>query len=197
MPETRTLTLQFRVESDDELTSTEFLSLFSCIDPFGRAIAENETFRFLETLELPDEYRLQLFESILTVGREIPTPAEIRSVDRGSWSVTAVLSGLAILWIAQKFIGSPILRGWDESMARERLMTFFRDRVFGGSKQVIERRAAEGPTFGNLKVAAVEEVRSAPGEPHVLIRLKRTEVVEVESSDQQLIENFLRRLAAC
>lgn len=194
MAENRTLTLQFQVESDDELTSSDFLSLFTCVDDFGRAVTESETFGFLETLDLPSEYRMQLLQAIMGLGRGIPTPAEIRSIERGSWSVMAVLSGPAILWITQKFIGIPILQGWDASSARERLMVFFRDHVFGGAHRVIERRAAEEPTFGNLRVAEVRELRSSPEEPHVLIRLKRTEVIEIRSTDKQLVDEFLKRL---
>lgn len=194
MAESRSLTLEFRVESDEELTSGEFLSLFSCIDNFGRAVTESETVGFLETLGLPNEYRLQILNTIMEIGREIPTPTEIRSIDRGSWSVVAVLAGPAILWVTQKFIGLPILKGWDESSAREQLKTFFRERVFGGAQRVIEYRAAQRPTFGNLKVAEVTEIRSSPDRPHILIRLKRTEIIEVRVSDKQLIEDFLKRL---
>lgn len=194
MADSRTLTLEFQIDSHDELTSSEFISLFTCIDTFGRAVTEFETFTFLDDLGLPDEYRSQLYQSIVVVGRQLQVPVEIRSVDRGSWSVTAALAAPAILWVAQKFVGLPLLQGWDESAARERMKAFFRDRVFGGARRVIENQAIQNSTFGNLKIANVEELRSAPDEPRIRIRLRRTEVIEVKSSDKQLIEDFLRRL---
>ena len=194
MAETRSLTLRFEVEFDGELTSTEFMSLFACVDQMGRAVTESETFGILEMLELPIEVRLQIFHNALDFERQIPTPAEIQSIERGSWSVVAVISSPAILWILQKFFALPILEGWNESWARERLMAFFRERVFGGARQVIERQAAERDIFGNLQIVEVNEMKSSPDDPHLVIRLKRTEVLAVRSSDKQFIEEFLKRL---
>jgi hypothetical protein len=193
--ETRSLLLRFYIESDDELASSEFLSLFECVDTMGRAVAEFETARFLETLELPYDYRRDLQQSVVNVGRRLPTPMEIKSVERGSWSVTAVLTGPALLWVAQKFIVSPLLEAWSESRAREKVEEFFRDRVFGGARRVVENRAAQGPTFGNLRIVQVEQIKSSPDQPTLVIRLKRSEIVEVQTSDKQLIEDFLARLS--
>ncbi len=195
MSETRTLTLRFHIESSDELTSTEFLSLFECVDAFGRTIAEFETARFLESLELPYTYRRELQDSIASVGRRLPTPTEIRSVERGSWSVTSVLTGPAILWVAQKFIVSPLLEAWNESNARDKLREFFKDRIFAGAKRVVENRAAQGSTFGNLRIVRVDEERSSREQPTIVVSLKRSEIFEVRTSDKQLIDDFLARLS--
>jgi hypothetical protein len=194
MANERTLTLEFKVDSDGDLTSGEFLSLFRYVDEIGRAVAENETFAFIEFLDLPPGYRNQLFSSILATGRQIATPVEIKSIERGSWHVFAVLSGPAILWLAQKFLAVPVAQAWDSSAAREHMVSFLRDRVFGGAKQIVEDHAAQRPTFGNLKIVEIKEIRSTVDQPKVLIRLRRSEVIEVKYSDKQLIENFVKQL---
>lgn len=190
----RKLTLEFKVESDDALTSSEFLSLFECIDRFGRAVAENEAKRFIESLGLPSGYRTHLTKSIIDIGKQQPAPVEIESAERGSWDVRASLTGLAILWGAKEFIASPIGEAWNGSIAREHMVTFFRDQIFGGATRLIESLAAKRSKFGNLKITRVDEMSSGPNESHVLIRLKRSEIIEVEQSDQELIEEFLKRL---
>jgi hypothetical protein len=194
VPDTRTITIRFELKSEGETSATEFVSLFECVDFLGQSIVEAEAQTFLEVLELSSESRLAALQSLHRSRRRV-SPVEVREVEKGSWIVETVIQGAAILWVIQNFVTPVMKEAWDESRLRELLLGFFRSRVFGRAKQTVEVKAAEHSRFGNLRVISVEEPsESTPDEPVLVVRIERSEVVEVRVSDKELIDQFLRRL---
>src|SRR5260370_32610062 len=67
----------------------------------------------------------------------------------------------------------------------------FRDRIFRGAKNQVEVAAAAKPQYGNLKVAEVAEGNRADNS--VSVTLRRTEILQLETSDRELMNEFIKK----
>jgi hypothetical protein len=75
------------------------------------------------------------------------------------------------------------------------VQTFLRDRVFGGAKQSIERKAIEKSRQGSVRINQIGESQDSTAQaPKVTVRVERTEVVQVTLPSEELMEEFLREL---
>jgi hypothetical protein len=192
--ELRSLRLTFVLDSADAIFSSEFISFFQCVDGFSRAIAEDEARTLLEHMNVTAAVRLDVLQRLHRQWRRMPAPVEVTSVERGSWVVDAVLQSAGLLFILKEFVAPTLKVAWDDSRLRDLVVSFLRERVFLGAKRKAEEKAIEQPTFGNLRVTDVRErTPSGSPEPSLEIRLTRSTIVEVRSTDNELIEEFLKR----
>jgi len=100
----RTLQLTFTVGSENELSPTDFIGLFECVDVFVRHLIEHEALQLFDELNLPSEWRLTTLQDVRRIGRRVPAPAEIARIQRGSWEIVAVLQGAAVLWFLKNYV---------------------------------------------------------------------------------------------
>jgi len=191
----RRLEMTFVVESEGDLSPTDFIGLFECADTFVRHIVEREALQLFEELNLPSEWRLSTLQEVRRLGRRVPAPAQITRVERGSWEITTVIQGAAVLWFVKNYLHPVVQEAWNDSRLRQVIVDFLRDRIFLGAKRSLEQKAVEAPRYRGLKVASIEEPQApTPREAGLRIKLERREVIEATSSDQELIDEFLRRV---
>jgi hypothetical protein len=189
----RTLRLDFSIDGSESLSSTDFVSLFQCADFFCRATAEDEVISFVEELNLLRESRFEVISSIHRLGKRFPAPAAVESIERGSWNISLVMTGAATLFILRNTLATTLQNAWDESRLRELVLRFLRDHVFGGARRKAEEVAVGRSRWGNLRIQRVEERGLGPSGSQLTISLQRTEVVEAEITDQELVEEVLKR----
>ncbi len=190
-----TLELRLRIPTQEPLSPREFVDLFRCGEALTRQIVEREAFSLLEYLEVPHEYRLSTLQDLRRFGGRTGPPAEVTAIEKGSWVVVLTLTGSAILWALKEYLHPVVLEAWNESSLRDRIHDFFRDRLFQGARRAIEEKAIESPRYGNLQIKAVEEPpQNFAGQPKLTVRLERRAILEVSSTDRNLVEDFLARL---
>jgi len=192
--DTRELTLRFVVDTQQDLTATDFVRLFECAEAISRHVFEIEAANLLMDLGFPEQERFEALKRIHRLGRRIPVPAQVKTVQRGSWIVEVLVPGAVLLFILRQYIHPVIMDAWQASNLRDRIVTFLRDRIFLGARRDVEAKAAESPRYGNLEVTRVSQTDADPGHPELVIRLERREVIEARIPDEELVQEFLRRL---
>lgn len=191
----RRLELTFVVESDADLSPTDFIGLFECADTFVRHVVEHEALQLFDELNLPSEWRLSTLQEMRRLGRRLPAPAQITRVERGSWDVTAVLQGAAVFWFMKTYVHPVVQEAWNDSRLRQVIVEFLRDRIFLGAKRTLEQKAVQAPRYRGLEVASIEEPQTpSSAQAGLRIKLDKREVIEATSSDLELIDEFLRRI---
>jgi hypothetical protein len=101
----------------------------------------------------------------------------------------------AVLWTIKKMIAPEILKAWDESQLRESFKRFVRDGIFRGAKEQLELSAASKPQFGNLIVDDITGSGAVTSEqPAVRVTLRKSEVLQVELKDRDLMNEFLAKI---
>jgi hypothetical protein len=193
MDDNKSLCIRLRVP-DGDLSPTEFVSLFECADRTARAIVEQEAAELLEELRFPQDYRLQTLQTIHRLSRKVPTPAEVTNVERGSWQIDVIIRSAFVLFMLKEYVHPTVRAAFDDSRAKQVVVEFLRDRVFGGAKRKVEETAVANPRYGNLDVVSVNELPASPSQPSLQIELHRRELYVVKSSDQELIHDFIERL---
>jgi hypothetical protein len=63
--------------------------------------------------------------------------------------------------------------------------------LFQGVKKQLEANAAAKPQYGNLTIEEITEQPSGPDSPSVRVTLRRTQLLEIESNDRELMHDFL------
>ena len=125
----------------------------------------------------------------------MPAPAQIARVERGSWEITAILQGAAVLWFVKNYVHPVVQEAWNDSRLRQIIVEFLRERIFLGAKRTLEQKAVETPRYRGLEVASIEEPQTPTAtEAGLRIKLETREVIEATASDQELIDEFLRRI---
>ena len=177
------------------LPPDDFGSLFRCAEDLSRTVLQEEARNLFEYLELPADWRLRALQELHRIGRKVPTPAEVTRVERGSWLVVLSLSGPVILFVLKKYMHPVVQEAWDGSHLRNKLKAFLQERLFRGTRDDLERKAIESPKYGNLRIVRVEESTSTVARsPGIEVHLERQQVIEVHSSDQELLDAFIDRL---
>jgi len=195
LEESRSLRLRLTVP-DQTLSPGEFLSLFDCAETVSRALIEHEALALLEFLDFPADSRLQTMQTIHRLGRRVPTPAEVVSVEHACWTANVLIGGPVVLFILMNYVHPTVKDAFDDSRLKQLIVEFLRDRVFLGAKRTVEQAAVARPTYGNLGVRAVAELRAAPSEPELEVTLERREIIAVRSSDRELVEEFAERIGS-
>jgi hypothetical protein len=70
------------------------------------------------------------------------------------------------------------------------LISRLRD-CFRALKKQLEANAAAKPQYGNLTIEEITEQPSGPDSPSVRVTLRRTQFLEIESNDRELMHDFL------
>jgi hypothetical protein len=191
----RRLQLRFRIDTTDPISPTEFVDVFRCADSLTRAIAETEALALLEHLGLPTSDRLAALQRLHGVGGRLAIPAEVERVERGSWLVVVGFVGPIVLYVLKNYLAPVVQEAWEESAVRDRLKQFLRDKVFLGARAAVEQKAIQTPAWGNLRIQSVDVVTPEDQADEALeVRFERRTVIEVRSSDSQLMNEFLKRL---
>jgi len=188
--------IDFRLADSEDVSPTEFRSLFRAVDELTRALLIEQMRLFIETASLSDAARNELFGSILRLSRFVSAPAEVKAVRRQSpWSVLIALPVSGMIWAMRKLIAPEIMQAWNESQLKDNFKRFVRDGLFQGAKEQLEASAAAKPKYGNLRIDDIAETgRSGPQSPAIVLTLKRTEVLEYEVRDRDLMNEFLTRI---
>lgn len=195
MPEDRSLHLRFILQVEEDLTPEDFIGLFECAETFARHVVEREALQLFSDLDLPEEWTLGTLQRIHRLGRRVPVPARVVRVERGSWNVELLLPGAAVLWLLKNYVDPVIREAWDDSRVRHLIVEFLRDRVFLAARRSLEEKAVVAPRHRQLEVQAVSEPQQASREEsHIEIRLVRREIMEARLTDQELLDDFIRRL---
>jgi hypothetical protein len=196
MDERDSFIVEYRLADSGDTSPNEFRSLFAAIDELTRSLVVEQIRSFVVTADLSDKAREEIFSSMFNLARDIPPPAQVLSVRRQSpWSVEVGLPAVAVLWVIKKMIAPEILKAWDESRLRESFRRFVRDGIFMGAKEQIEAKAAAKPQFGNLIVDNIQESGSArSGQPAIRVTLRRSDVLDIEMQDRDLMKEFMGRI---
>jgi len=190
----RVLQIRLVLKGRDGTTPADFLDLFRCGDDLSRYIAQHEVAALLEELEVPSAERLAAIQKIRSLGKRLPSPAEVQSVEKGSWEVSLDICALVLVFLLKEYIHPIFQQAWAESDLRERLLGFLRRDVFRRAKRQAETKAIDTPSYGNLRVAKVEETAQDTQRPELVVYLERREITEVRFNDPSLLEDFLREL---
>jgi len=151
---------------------------------------------FVVSADFSDSARGEIYSTLLLLARNVPPPVEVVSVRHESpWTILVGLPVAGVVWAMQRMVGPVILRAWDESQLKENFGRFVRDNLFQGAKEQLEASAAAKPQYGNLAIIDVSAQRgSGAGRAELRVTLKRTEVLEIETNDRELMNKFLARI---
>jgi hypothetical protein len=190
------LYLEFQLDDAVEASPSDFRYLFSAIDGVTQTLMVDEIRAFLESAGFSDREQDQIYSNLRGMSPLLPSPVNITAVRRESpWTVVAELSGIVLVWTLNKMIAPEILKAWGESRLKESFNRFLRDNLFRGAKQRVEANLSAKPQYGNLLVDDIIEPKtSRRSDPRIRIRFKRTEIVEVDTKDKELMKEFLKRM---
>ena len=192
MEYTNSFFVEFQLSDSREASPAEFRNLFAAVDDMTRALVIEQMRQFVEMADLSDTERGMIYSHLLHLALSMPPPAEVVSVGRQSpWTVLVGLPVAGVMWAMKRMIAPEILKAWDESKLRESFRKFVRDGLFRGAKEQLEAGAASKPQYGNL---AIDNVTSGRERPGVRVTLRRTELLEIESNDRNLMNEFLARI---
>ena len=185
------LGIQFVLDDSREASPSDFRYLFNAIDEISRYVIVAQLRLFVETADISDRLRDQIYSDMLKTALALPSPAEISAIRRQSpWTVLIGISAPVLLWAVRKMIAPEIMQAWTESELREAFRRFVRDGLFQGAKRQVEASAAAKPQYGNL---AIDDIRESPtGE--LRVQFKRTQVFEINVTDRQLMREFLEKI---
>jgi hypothetical protein len=195
MNENESLVIEFKLADSTESSPTEFRYLFTAIDEMTRSLVVNQAFAFVHSAELGSKAIDEMYVSFFRA-RDIAVPVDIVSIRHQSpWSIVVDVPVAGVLWVLHKLLGPVIVRAWGESKLREDFRRFVRDDIFRGAKQQLETTAVGKPQYGNLRVDDVSDGHGRGRDTaSVSITLKRTEILQVESSDRELMNEFLAKV---
>jgi hypothetical protein len=196
MTENESLNIEFKLpDSVDDSSPTEFRYLFTAIDEMTRSLVISQVNAFIDWIDLGSRARDEVYVSIFRSQQSIAVPVDVVSIRHESpWAIEVSLRAAGVLWILHKLVGPTIVQAWGESKLRESFLKFLRDGIFRGAKQQLESSAAAKPQYGNLRVDDISEGSRRRDSAAVTVTLRRTEVLQVESSDRELMNEFLAKL---
>jgi hypothetical protein len=196
MDDSDALYIRFRLADSGDASPVEFRFLFDAVDELTRALIVEQMRGFTETADLSDSAKHELYASVWRLARYVQPPAQVVSIRRESpWSVLIGLPVAAVIWAMRKIIAPEILQAWNESQLKENFRRFVRDGLFMGAKEQLEATAASHPQYGNLVVDEVRDTgRFGLEEPSIELTFKRTEILQVEIKDRNLMNEFLNRI---
>ena len=196
MEETDSFLIEFQLTDSRDVSPAEFRYLFAAIDDITRALVIEQMRRFVEMADLTDREQGEIYTHLLHFAPSIPPPVEVLSVRRESpWAVLIGLPVAGVMWAMRRMIAPEILQAWNETKLRETFRKFVRDGLFLGAKEQLEAGAASKPQYGNLAIDNVTSARSPEQEhPGIRVALRRTELLEVEANDRELMNDFLVRI---
>ena len=196
MDDSESYLIEFRLADQGDASPAEFRSLFAAVDQLTRSLTIEQIRLFATRTDLSDRERDYVFINLMRQGQYLVPPFQVISVRRESpWSVIVGVPVAAMIWAMRKMIAPEILQAWGESQLRDNFKRFVRDGLFQGAKEQLEASAASTPQYGNLIVDDVTETgRPRPSQPAVRVTLKRTEVLQVELRDRDLMKEFLSKL---
>jgi hypothetical protein len=195
MNENESFNIEFKLADSTESSPTEFRYLFSAIDEMTRSLVMSQINAFIDWIDLGSRARDEVYLSIFRSQQNIAVPVDVVSIHHQSpWSIEVSLRAAGVLWILHKLVGPTIIQAWGESKLREYFLKFLRDGIFRGAKQQLELSAAAKPQYGNLRVDDINEAPRQGPNSAVTVTLKRTELLEIESSDRELMNEFLAKL---
>lgn len=186
----------FRLADSGEASAADFRYLFAAVDDLTRSLLIEQMRMFVDGADFSDRARDEIYSSLPRMARDVPQPVEVVSVRHESpWHVLVGLPVAGVIWAMRKMIAPEILKAWDESELRENFRRFVRDGLFQGAKKQLEASAAVKPQYGNL---AVDDVSEPPftgrGQPQISVTFRRTEILQVEAHDRDLMNEFLVRI---
>jgi len=193
MNKNRSLSILFYIDLK-ELVLNDFIGLFECAETFSRHIIEYEAYVLSSELNLPYDLKLNTLHKIHQVGRRLLVPIEVLRVEKGSWCIEIVIPGAAILWILKKYINPVVEEVWNDSRLREIIVTFLREKIFLESKRTLEQKAIEKRNFRGLQVKKIKEIDIKSKKAGIKIDLSKREILEVELTEKELIEDFIKQL---
>lgn len=192
----RTLNLLFHIDSTTELVLNDFIGLFECAEAFSRYILEQEAFNLSSDLGIPDDIKISTLYRIHKIGKKLPIPIEVIRIEKGSWYIEILVPGAVVLWILKKYIHPAVQEAWNESHLRDIIVNFLREKVFLGSKRNLEQKAVEQPSFKGLQIKSINEIEVNLQKTEIKVDLGKKKVLEVELTERELIEDFIRKLKA-
>lgn len=192
----RTLQIRFVLEEDEALSPSDFVHFFAYGEEIARDLAETEALELFDYLGMPSEWQIESLEEFRQLLKHAPAPAEILDIRHESpWYYLLAIPAGTVLFFVSKCVHPEIKRAWAQSAAREHFFEFMRDRVFGGARQKVQQRIAKKPSRKGVRAKKVEELKeSRPEMPLFEVRMERSALLHVSISDEELLEEFKRRL---
>jgi hypothetical protein len=194
MDEYGSFSMEFKLADSlaGESSPAEFRFLFDAVDEMTRSLIFNQVGSFVESAKLGEKARQEVYSSAFRLKATLIAPVDVVSIGRKSpWTVVVNIPVAGVLWVLHKMLGPEILAAWGESKLKEQFKDFVRDSLFKGAKNQVEVAAATKPQFGNLRVTEVGEGNRL-GES-VSVTLRRTEILQVETSDRELMNEFIKK----
>jgi hypothetical protein len=192
----RTLQIRFVLEESEALSPSDFVNFFAYGEDVAKDLAETEALELFEYMKVPSEREIESLSTLRRIIRQGPATAEVREIRHDSpWSYLLVIPAGMLVYFASKCLHPEIRRAWIASNGREQFYTFMRDRVFGGAPRKVRDRIAKKSSRKGVRAREVKELDgSSPGAPLLEVRMTRTTIVQLTTSDKELLEDFRRRL---
>lgn len=191
----RVLRVEFQLDDAVPTSSTDFANFATYGDSFVKVYVEAELLSVADELGFPAAWKVQLVEEGRRLAPGLPTPSEVQDVRHQSpWVIVLAIPAALLMPFIYKCLNPVIREAWNDSDLKEKFFIFMRDRVFRGAKTKIENQAALMPRKKNLRVRDVQEIEGDRDRPTIRVKLERTTVIEVEISDDHLLQEFRDRL---
>jgi hypothetical protein len=195
----RELILRFRLEDSDLVSPSDFVDFFGIGVDIVRDLVIAEALEAYDAGEMPSELQRDTTDRLQQLLRSSPVPALVDEVRHDSpWLYILHIPAFMIGAFVTKCLKPDIARAWKGSAAQESFYSFFRIKVFGGAKKTVQRSVATSRRRSRktgIRALSVEELPdSKPDSTRLLIRVQRSQSVDVAVSDEDLVREFKKHL---
>ena len=121
-------------------------------------------------------------------------PAKLEELEKGSAKIVIVISSGLLMWGLTTFLAKPIETAWDSSRKRDALVTYVRNQFFGGAVKTVNQKLLKIKRKKNLIVSDLKVHKSSDQIHKIDVTLKRSEIQSIEPSEDELIDEFAKRL---
>ena len=188
----KVLYLVVKIDEDD-VQAGDLSALVYFVDEISKAIASSEAMDLLDFLNYSSAEKIHIVQNYNKYGE---IPARLEDLKKGSAEIIVGISSGLLMWGLTTFLAKPIEAAWESSRGRDALVSYVRDRFFGGAEKATNQRLAEIPRKKKLSVSSVKVSKANNGQiQKISIMLRRAEVEIVDRTDQDLLDEFVRRIS--
>lgn len=184
--------LYLEVKIDEkEVQAGDLSTLIYFVDELSKAIAVNEALDLLEFFKFPVTDKFRIVNDYDKYG---DIPAKLEDLEKGSAKIVLVISSGLLMWGLTTFLAKPIEAAWDSSSKRDALVNYVRNQFFGGAVKTVNQKLSKIKRKKNLIVSDVKVHQSHDQIDKIDVTLRRSEIQSIEPTDDELIDEFAKRL---
>lgn len=194
----RELVLEFVLGDSELISPNEFEAFFGLGSEIVRELVLGEAVEAYDAGGVEGPSQFDSTDQLQRLLKSAPVPAEVVDVRHSSpWLYVLHLPAVLVAAFVTKCLVPEIKRAWKGSVREKQFYDFFRNQLFGGAKSKLEKSVARTRRRPRQGIRPVE-VRTLPNatdrSQRFLIRVERTQNLEVVVTDEELYDDLRKRL---